>query len=88
MLISLDIVRADHQQCCCLEIWDLMRVVSVEQCHLPCAVEFERCGTNRFVIGGFVPLYSRYFAWNGDVAVVFRSDHEELVMDLSRNLFY
>ena len=65
--------------CRCLEIWDVMRVVSLEQCDLPFAIEFERCWKNRFVVRGFVPWYARDIAWEGEVDVVLRTEHSEIV---------
>ena len=51
--------------------------MSLEQCHLPCAVEFEWCRENRFVVRGFIPRYTGDIAWEGDVDVVLYSEHEE-----------
>ena len=53
--------------------------MSLEQCDLPCAVEFERCGENRFVVRGFVPWQARDIAWEGDVDGVLGSEHDEYV---------
>ena len=78
-LISLYIVRAADHQCCCLAVLDLMRVVSLEEFDIPCSVEFQRCGENRLVVRGFAPSHTRYLAWKGDVDVVLRSEHDEIV---------
>ena len=69
---------SDHQQCRRLEIWDLVTVVILEQCDPPCAVEFERCRANRFVVLGFVRWHTRDIAWEGDVDVDLVSEPFEL----------
>ena len=74
-----NIIGADDQQCRRLEVWDMVRVVSLEQCDFPCAVEFERCWEYRFVVRGFVPWQTRDIAWEGDIDVVFWSEHDEYV---------
>ena len=76
-LLLFTFLSADDHQCCCLEVWDLVRVVSLEQCDVPCAVEFEWCRENRFVVRGFVPWHTRDIAWEGDVDVVLRSEDDE-----------
>ena len=76
-VVGFTILSEDDHHCRCLEVWDLVRVVSLEQCDLPCAVEFERCRENRFVVLGFVPRYSWAIACEGDVDVVLRPEHDE-----------
>ena len=78
------ILSADDHHCRCLEVWDLVRVVSLDQCDLPWAVEFERGWENRFVVGGFLRRYTRDIACEGDVDIVLRSEHDESQVDLSR----
>ena len=67
----------DHHQCHRLEVWDLMGVVSLEQCDFPCAVEFERCWENSFLLRRLVPWHTGDIAGEGDVDVVLRSEHDE-----------
>ena len=74
-----NILCADDHQCRRLEVWDLVRVVSLEQCDLPCAVEFDWCRENRFEVRGFVPWHTRDISWEGDVDVMLRSEHDEYV---------
>ena len=78
-LITLWGLGCDHHQCRRHEVWDLVRVVILEQCDFPCAVEFERCWENRFVVRRFVPSHTRDIAWEGDIDVVLRSEHDDYV---------
>ena len=48
MLRLFSILCPDYHQCRRFEICDLVRVVSFEQCHVPCAVEFDWGRENRF----------------------------------------
>ena len=75
-LSILRVIGADHHHSRRLEIWDLVGLVSLEQCDLPFAVEFERCRENRFVVRGFVPWHTRDIASEGDVDVVLWSEHD------------
>ena len=54
-----------------------MRVGSVEQCELLCAIEFERHRDNRFVGRGFVHCYAWDIAREGDIDVRLRSEHDD-----------
>ena len=77
-LIRLRGLGNDHHHRRRLEIWDLVVVVTLEECNLPCAVEFERCRENRFVVRWFVPRHSGEISWEGDVDVVLGSEHLQL----------
>ena len=56
----------DHHQRRRLEVWDLVRIVSLEQCDFPCAVEFERSWEDSFVVRRLVPWHTRDIAWEGE----------------------
>ena len=76
-LIILRGLGCDHHQCRRLEVRDLVGVVSLEQCDFPCAVEFERCWENSFVVRSLFRWHTRDIAGEGDVDVVLRSVHGE-----------
>ena len=87
MLIRLCGLGTNHPKCPRFENWDLLGVVSLEECNLPCAVEFERCRENRFVVRGLVPWHARDIAWEGDVDVLLRAVHDEYVSRRLLNAF-
>ena len=73
------ILSADDHHCRCLEVWDLVGVVSLEQYDLPCAVQFELCWEYRFEVRRLVPWHTGDIAWEGDVDVVLWSEHDDCV---------
>ena len=69
-LILLNFNCAYDYQSCSDDIWDFMRVLSLEQCYLPCDVEIESWRENRFLVRGFVYWHTHHITWKGELYVV------------------
>ena len=68
-LINGTLLRADQHLSRCLEVWDLVGVVRLEQSDLPGASEFQRSGKNHIGVAVFVQRLTRDIARKSDVEV-------------------
>ena len=73
--VLLRVLGTPQHQCRRLEISHLVRVMTPDDCEVLCAVKFESCPENRFVVRWFVHWYAREIAWEGDIDIFLRSEH-------------